>query len=172
MAITGLPKLGGTFSNGGAAEGNYRTEVADAQISEASTGRPQVVLDLTVRNDPNHPSKEGKRLTKMYQSLPQEGDDPENAKVTKGIIKRLIFDGFGLEWAKDEKPFDPRVLVGKMAWVQIAKKKDNKGIERSNVVAISQTAEGLPIPRVSPEAIAAKGGAKSGAKNGASARRR
>ena len=55
-----------------------------------------------------------------------------------------MFDGFGLKWPTEAKPFDPRNLQGKEAWILIAPRKDDKGETRNQVVAVVQDKAKLP----------------------------
>lgn len=169
MAITGAPQIlvGGAVSNGPAL-GDYHIIVSDAQLGESKTsGRGQLVLELTVKDDPNNPSKEGKKLTKMFQSLPAEGDDPEKVKQMQGMLKRLVYDGFGVKWPAEPKPIDPRIFVGKPAWIRLDNRKNNQtGEERSQVVAVAQAQDKLPVRRGETGNVA-----KPAGRGGASARR-
>lgn len=147
MGITGqTPQAyaGGTFTTGGA-KGDYHCRVDDAQITVASTGRLQFVLDLSVHNDPDHPGKEGKKLKKMFQSLAMPEDDKEKADQMRGMLKRFYYDGFGEKWPTDSKPIEARKWIGKEAWVRLDVDKDKP--EFTKVTHIAQNKEGLPTPK-------------------------
>lgn len=161
-AALGFPSLGGAVADFSTAKGNYHVEVLDASYGESKTGRAQLILQLVYKNDPNHPASEGKKLTRIYQSMPAEGDDADKVKMMKGIIKRMIFDGFGLKWSTDEKPFDPRVLVGKQAWVQVGDTKKADGTASTGITHVAQTLETLPIPRGVQAAAATAGAPRRG----------
>ncbi len=144
MSVAGLPTMGGDFSSATTAKGVYRVKVEDASIAEASTGRPQITMQLVVSKDPNHAAKEGKKLTKIFQSLPTGEDDADKRLMMKGMIKRMLFDGFAIPWPKEEKPLDPRKWVGKEAWVLIGDRKGKNGEMQTGVVAVAQEADKLP----------------------------
>lgn len=138
---------GGTYSSG-PSDGQYHVKVTDAQLGASSKGTPQMVLEFTVANDPNHPAKEGKKLTKKFITLgpadPTAADAAEKMEKIKGMMKRFLFDGFGMKWPESDKPQDPRDWVGKSVWVQVAKVAGRDG-PRADIVAIAQTQEGLPV---------------------------
>lgn len=156
MSVAGLPTMGGEFTNPGVAKGVYRVKVEDASLGEAKSGRHQFIAQLVVSNDPNHAAKEGKKLTKLYQSLPTGEDDADKKLMMKGIIKRMLFDGFGIPWPKEDKPFDPRKWVGKEAWVLVGDQKRADGSMGTGVVAIATEADKLPALKTTGEAPAAK----------------
>ena len=149
MAIEGAPDdvitAGGSYSSG-PAEGVYHVVVQEAARGESkSSSRPQLIIDLFGKDDQDHPAKQGKRVTKMYQSLSMKSDTKEKADTMRGMFKRLVFDGFGLKWPADDKPFDVRSLQGKEAWILIAPRKDDRdGSMRNQVVAIAQDKAKLP----------------------------
>jgi hypothetical protein len=167
------PMMGGTYGAGGPAKGQYHCIVNDAQITEAKTGRLQLVTEFFVRDDPNHPAKQNKKLTKWWQCFPMPDDDAEKAKNMRGMWKRLVYDGFGMKWPDSEKPFDPRVLIGKTAWVLMGDTKGADGQPRVGVVAVAQTQEGLPLPKngATDMAAAAVAGAAPSRVMGGRARR-
>ena len=143
---------GGPVSTG-PTEGDYHVVIADASLGTSSKGRPQLVLDLIVKDDPNHASREGKRLMKHFQSLADPAqDDEEKVKVMNGMFKRLLFEGFGLKWATENKALDARMFVSKTAWVRIAKKLNpQNGEERAQVVAAALTPDKLPVNKSTTE---------------------
>lgn len=143
MAIEGAPQIlvGGAVSTG-PASGDYHVICSDAATGISSTGRPNLQLELTVKNDDNHAAKNGKKLTRMFQSLPGSGDDDEKVKQILGMVKRLAYDGFGVKWPAEPKPIDPRIFVGKTAFVRLAQK---PGDDRTNVVAVAASLEKLPV---------------------------
>ena len=122
-----------------------------------------------MKNDPNNPGKEGKKLTKVFQSLPMEGDEEDKILTMRGMVKRFLYDGFGIKWPEKETALDPRDWVGRAAWVQIGDQKGADGQPRAGVTHIAQTAEALPLPKKA--ALAATGPAKATAKPAAGARR-
>lgn len=149
MAITGAPSFGGggSFSAGGPEKGQYHCIVADATTGESKNGRPKLTLVFNVHNDPNHPAKQGKKLTTMFQYATMDTDEKDKADVMKGMLKRLVYDPFGLPWGAEFKPLDTRKLVGKEVWVLIGDNKQADGTLRNGVVALSATQEGLPLPK-------------------------
>lgn len=172
MAIpTGSSTLvGGAYSSGGPELGDYNIVVTDASEGEAKTsGRKQLVLELSVKGDPNHPGKEGKKLITMRQNLPAESDEPDKVKTINGMLKRMCYDGFGVKWPTEPKPLDPRIFVGKTAAVRLDKREgtdaSGKTTEFTNVVAVAQSLDGLPKPKA-PKAAA------TNAKSAAASRRR
>lgn len=159
-AATVQVKFGGEFSNG-PAKGQYHVIVSDAQIGAAkSSGRPNITLDIFVKNDPGHPNKEGKRLQKLFQSLPMESDDADKRKSMRGMVKRLCYDGFGVEYPTEEKDLDPRVWIGKTAWVLVGDQKDQSGQLRTGIVAVAQKQEQLPLPKGATSTIPPKNGGR------------
>lgn len=149
MAIEGAPviNIGGAVSTGPEA-GDYHILVTDAALGKSKSERPNLQLELTVKDDPNHAAKEGKKLTKMFQSLPQDSDDEDKRKVMQGMLKRLVYDGFGVKWPTEPKALDPRIFVGKKAWIRLAKKKNEQtGEDRSEVVAVALTQDKLPASK-------------------------
>lgn len=158
-AITGAPDtlIGGAYSSG-PSSGVYHVEVTDAQKTEAKTGRNMASLELTVKNDANHPSMEGKVLCTLRQSLPMPGDEEESSKKMQGMIRRMLYLGFGVAWPDKPKAFDPRIFVGRAAYALIAPKKNQNGEERNDVIAIAQEAAQLPTPKIAQAVMSAKGG--------------
>ena len=159
MAIEGAPTInvGGAVSNG-AEPGDYHVIISDAALGTSKTGRPNLQLELTVKDDPNHVAKEGKKLTKMFQSLAQASDDEDKVKTMNGMLKRMVFDGLGVKWPTEPKPLDPRVFAGKKAWVRLDRKKNEQtGEDRSEVIAIALTADKLPAKKGVPTIAAAAG---------------
>lgn len=151
MSITGAPVevlMGGSYTSG-TAEGDYHVIVSDAQLGLAKTGRPQLIAQLTVKNDPAHPAREGKPLTRMFQSLPQPGDPEDKRDSMKGMVKRLWYDGFGVPWPKEDKKLDARLFINKEAYVRLAKK---EGKAFPDVVAVATTLDGLPPKHGAPTA--------------------
>ena len=148
MAIEGAPQIliGGAVSTG-PAKGDYHIIVSDASLGTSSTSRPNLQLELTVKDDPNHTAKEGKKLTRMFQSLPQDGDDEEKVKTMQGMLKRLVYDGFGVKWPAEPKPIDPRIFLGKTAFVRLDQK---PGDDRTNVVAVAHALDKLPVRKGTP----------------------
>lgn len=155
MAIAAAPDTafaGGPVSTG-PAPGDYHVVIQDAQNGVSGSGRPSLNFDLVVKDDPNHPAKNGKKLTKMFNSLgsAEHGDDEDKLKMMAGILKRQVYDGFSVPWPKERKPIDPRIFIGKEAWVRLATQKNPKtGEDRSQVVAVAQTLDKLPVSRGTP----------------------
>ena len=151
MAIEGAPSIniGGAVSTG-PEPGDYSVLITDAAVGASSTGRPNLQLEFTVKDDPNHVAKNGKKLTKMFQSLPQGSDDEEKVKTMQGMLKRLVYDGLGVKWPTEPKPLDPRQFAGKKCWVRLAKKKQEGRDERTEVVAIALTQDKLPLLKGAP----------------------
>jgi len=147
MVIAAAPDgafVGGEVYNGPGL-GDYHVVVSDAQLGETNKkDRKQLILELTVKGDPNHASMEGKKLTKMWQSFPNKDDDDQKRKQMLGIIKRQVYEGFGLPWPKESKALDPRIFVGKEAWVRFGERKDKEGKMRQNITHVVQKAENLP----------------------------
>ena len=154
MAINGAPDaifLGGSYSTG-PAEGVYHTVVHEATQGESkSSSRPQLVITFFGKDDPDHPAKQGKKVTTMYQSLPMDGDDKEKADIMRGMVKRLVFDGLGLKWSPEPKAFDVRSIVSKECWILIGPRKDDRdGSIKNQVVAIAQSKDKLPKLKGAP----------------------
>lgn len=168
MEITAYPMQGGEYSTYSLDKGNYRCKVTDASYGEAKTGRQQLILDLTVEGDPNHPAKEGKRLTRHYQSVVMPAsDDADKIKTLKGFWKRMISDGFALKWDPlNAKPFDPRTLIGKIVFVQIGNTKRADGSPAQGVVALAPTADKLPAVKIDTGTGAAAAVGGNGAAGG------
>ena len=147
MAINAAPDavmVGGEVYNGPEL-GDYHVIVSDASLGETNKkDRKQLILELTVKDDPSHVSMEGKKLTKMWQSFPNAGDDDRKKKTMLGIIKRQVYEGFALAWPKELKAFDPRIFVGKTAWVRFGERKDKEGKMRQNITHVVQKLEQLP----------------------------
>lgn len=147
MAINGAPDavlVGGEVYNGPEL-GDYHVIVSDAQMGETNNKeRKQLILEFTVKDDPNHTSMEGKKLTKMWQSFPNEKDDDRKKKTMLGILKRQVYEGFGLPWPKEPKALDPRIFAGKTAWVRFGERTDKEGKKRQNITHIVQKLEQLP----------------------------
>lgn len=147
MAITAAPDsvlVGGEVYNGPEL-GDYHIVVSDASMGETNKkDRKQLILEFTVKDDTNHTSMEGKKLTKMWQSFPNAADDDRKRKTMLGILKRQVYEGFGLPWPKEPKALDPRIFVGKTAWVRFGERKDKEGKLRQSITHIVQKLEQLP----------------------------
>lgn len=147
MAITGAEDaivVGGDYSLGGTADGDYRVKVNSVGIGTASTGTKQLTMEFFGKGDPDHPAKEGKFVFKMYQSLPSEKQDAEKRKQTQGFLKRLVYDGFGFDWPKTGKKFDARMFADKECWIRIKKR---EGKDRPEIVAIALERDNLPATK-------------------------
>lgn len=146
MAITGASDeiiVGGAYNSGGPPPGAYRVVVQDSALKVASTGTQQLQLTFYGKSDPDHPTKEGKFVAMMFQTLPSAKQDDEKRKNTQGFLKRLCYDGFELEWPKAGKKFDPRLFTNKEGWILLKKdEKDEQG--RMKVVAIAKSKDLLP----------------------------
>lgn len=172
----GLPKIGGAFSSGGPQKGAYHVKVSDAQVCEAKEvkeeeGRTQkrlgYALQFDVYDDPNHPAKNGKKLTKEQFWLPDAEDDDDKRKTMNGMLKRGPFDGLGVRWPEKEEEFDPRDFIGKTGYVLVDEQEDKRDNSmRTRVVAIRQDPSKLPKLK---EAKAAAGGKSDEKKGGAAA---
>lgn len=151
MAIEGAPviNIGGAVSTG-PEPGDYAVIISDAAIGKSGTGRPNLQLEFTGKDDPNHPAKDGKKVTKMFQSLADVSDDADKVKTMNGMLKRLVFDGLGVKWPAEPKPLDPRVFAGKKCWIRLEKKKQEGRDERTEVVAIALTQDKLPVKKGAP----------------------
>lgn len=170
--IEGLFIVGGEYSSGFHIDaGNYHVKVKDASNGETKSGdRGRLNIELMYFNDPNHAAKEGKTLIKTGQNYASPNDDADKKKMMNGFLKRLIFDGFGLEWPKAGKAFDPRLLVGREAWVQIRPQGADAGefAGSPQLYAVAQNVEDLPkLPAIQASATAID--AKKNAKNGQTA---
>lgn len=161
MAIEGAPQiLVGGAVNSGPVEGDYHVIVSEASIGTSKTGRPNLQLELTVKDDQDHVAKNGKKLTRMFQSLPQPGDDGEKVKDMQGFLKRIVYSGLGIKWPTEGKPLDPRIFVGKTAYARLAKKTPTD--EFANIVAMAPTREALPVKKGIPTGpVAGNGAAKA-----------
>lgn len=133
---------------GGGVEGDFHVIVQDARKGESAQKKtPMVELDLVVKDDPDHAAKEGKGILgsnpfKARWYFPRV-DDPEDKKLQqRGIMKRQLYQGFGVKWPDEEgKKFDPRIFVGKMAWVRL---KTKEGEDFPQVSAVAVNKEDLP----------------------------
>lgn len=147
MAVQAAPDaafVGGEVYNGPEL-GDYHVIVSDSAMGETNKkDRKQLILELTVKDDPNHTAMEGKKLTKMWQSFPNAADDDRKRKTMLGIIKRQVYEGFGIPWPKDSKPLDPRIFTGKSAWVRFGERKDKEGKIRQNITHVVQKQDQLP----------------------------
>lgn len=148
MAINAAPDavlVGGEVYNGPEL-GDYHVVVSDASMGETNDKkRKQLILEFTVKGDSGHQSMEDKKLTKMWQSFPNAEDDERKKKTMLGILKRQVYEGFGLPWPKEPKALDPRIFVGKTAWVRFGEKFDKKNNKmRQNITHIVQKLEQLP----------------------------
>lgn len=147
--VTGAPaalKVGGATSSG-PAPGIYHVKVTDVQTGTSSKkGTPFVGLELTVHKDPDHAAKEGKKLTvaRFYFPHPDE-TDADKVKQVKGMLKRNLYLGFGIQWPKEEKALDVRQFSGKEAWVQMdfPSKSEEGEDARCEVRRIAQKREDL-----------------------------
>lgn len=145
--------IGGKFSSG-PAEGVYHVQVTetgkDKSKGDPAKNKPQrpfLALTLTVTaKDKIHASKKGKKLTVDRSYFPHPSDDTDKIETMLGMLKRKLYDGFGLAWPKDSKKFDPRVFANKEAFVWLAKGKPNEetGEARVEVQAYAQTPDKLP----------------------------
>ena len=138
-------EAGGAVSTG-ARPGVYHVECREASRGESKTSkRSQFILDLFGKDDPNNTSKEGKRIIKMFQSLAIPSDDEDKRQAMRGVLKRLCYEGFSVPWPEKTGSLDPRRFQGKTAWILVDKVKDNKEQMRSQVVAVAQEREQLPV---------------------------
>jgi hypothetical protein len=150
LASTSPGVVGGSYSTG-PAHGQYHCVVNDAAITESRTGRPMATLKLVVKDDPNHQSKESKGLGRdIRQSLPMDSDDPEKVGVMKGMVKRMLYDGFDMPWPDEAMPLDKfkaeiRKWVGKQCWVNIGDTKQADGTMGPGVTDVAITQEKLPV---------------------------
>ena len=80
----------------------------------------------------------------MY--FPHPSDDKDKVETMLGMLKRKLYDGFGLPWPKDSKKFDPRIFQNKEVFVWLAKGKPNEetGEARVEVQNYALTADKLP----------------------------
>lgn len=148
MAITGAPDavfVGGEVYNGPEL-GDYRITVSDSSLGETQDKkRKQLILEFTVTGDPAHASMEGKKLTKYWQTMPNKDDDDKKKKQMLGILKRQVYEGFGIAWPKELKALDPRIFTGKTAWVRFGERFDKKNNKmRQTITHIVQSLEQLP----------------------------
>lgn len=135
--------MGGAYSSG-PAKGVYRGIVQEAAIADTQSGGKKLSLTIFGKNDPDHPDKEGKKLFTFSQTFPSANQPAETQSLVKGIWKRLIYDGFGLKWSTEAKPFDQRQLVGKEAFFLVDEKKQADKSMRNDVVAIALEKDKLP----------------------------
>ncbi len=165
MGISGAAQeammWGGATSNGGAATGVYGAVVTEAALG-MSKGlvekndkgeevivkhpRPYIELEFAGKNDPDHPAKNGKKITKQKFYGPTASDDADKKKLMAGMLKRSLGDGFGIKWATDGKPLDPRIFIKKECFLAIGPGKENEETKetRQEILAIAPTKKQLP----------------------------
>ena len=117
MAINAAPDsvmVGGEVYNGPEL-GDYYVIVSDASLGETNNKeRKQLILELTVKDDPGHPSMNGKKLTKMWQTFPCAKDDDRKRKV--------MFGGVGPGGGKTPRePIDLKALRAMIARIRRGK---------------------------------------------------
>jgi len=165
MGITGAPEammVGGAVNTGGPAPGIYRVIVADAGIgitdgNEAAGKAPRhyVELEFHGKGDPDHPAKDGKKITKQRFYGASSADDREKQKNMLGMLKRRVYDGLGVKWPTGESKLDARIFSKKEAFIAIAPSKENPetGECRNEVQAIALKKEKLPKKYLAPDAF-------------------
>ena len=156
VGITGAPEVmmvGGAVSTGGAKPGIYRCIVTDAATGmskgDEEKGRPPrpfVELEFAGKGDPEHPTKEGKKVTKQKFYGASGSDDPDKKKMMNGMLKRSVYDGLGLKWPTEGKALDPRIFVKKECFIAIGLSKADAetGDQRPEVQAIAIERAKLP----------------------------
>jgi hypothetical protein len=145
--------VGGAYSTG-PAEGVYHIQVTETGKDESKgengkPKRPLVTLTLTITaKDKVNASKKGKKLMTDRTYFPCGADDKDKVKTMLGMLKRKLYDGFGIAWPKESKKFDPRIFANKEAFVYLAKGKPNPdtGEQRVEVQAYALTPDKLPKP--------------------------
>jgi len=156
MGITGAPEMmmvGGAVSTGGAKPGVYRVIVTEAAIGMSKGNealgkppRPFVELEFFGKGDAEHPTKEGKKVTKQKFYGACGSDDADKRKMMNGMLKRSVYDGLGLKWPTDNKPLDARIFVKKECFIAIglSKADTETGDQRPEVQAIAVERAKLP----------------------------
>lgn len=136
--------MGGRFSNG-PAKGVYHGIVTEAAVGDTQKGGKKLSITVFGKDDPDHPEKEGKKLFTFSQTFPSESQDADTQDRMRGMWKRIIYDGFGLKWSTEPKPFDARQLVGKQAYFVVDEKKDQNGAPRNDVVGVYLEKDAIPV---------------------------
>lgn len=146
-------KVGGAVSTGPAA-GIYHVQVTEASLGTSKQkGTPYIELVFTVKDDPDHESRNGKKLLSQRFYGPGEHHDEATALTMQGMLKRGIFKGFGVAWPKENAALDARKFVGKTAWVlvQAERKPQDPNEPRMEVSRISQEKEKLEQVKTADE---------------------
>lgn len=166
MAITGAPEammVGGAVNSGGPAAGIYRIVVADASTgmskgdeAKGKLPRHYIELEFHGKGDPDHPAKDGKKVTKQKYYGTASNDDAEKRKDMLGMLKQRLYNPFNVKWPSAGAAVDARIFVKKEAFIVIAPGKANEeGETRNEVQAIAQKKEKLPKKWLAPDAFKA-----------------
>ena len=147
---------------------DYHCIVTDASRGLSSTGKAQVILEFTVKDDKNHPSMEGKKLSKAWFTWPAGTESDTDKKRALYRLRRMLFEGLGVSWPKEGKTGDPRIFSGKQGYCRIGTTTNKKtGKVFTGVTHIVQD------PKKFPAKVATdKNGASVGTGQAAAAPRR
>lgn len=146
-------KVGGAVSTGPQA-GIYHVQVTEATLGTSKQkGTPYIELTFSVKDDPDHASREGKKLMNQRFYGPGEHHDEATALTMQGMLKRGIFRGFNVPWPKEGVNLDARKFVGKTAWVLVAqeKKPQDPNEPRMEVQRIAQEKSALESAKKADE---------------------
>ena len=147
--------IAGGKTSSGVKRGVYHIVVAevgkglsegDAKAKPPKPKRPFIALTLNVtKKDKLNVSKHGKKLLTDKTYFACKEDDREKQEMMSGMVKRKLYDGFGITWSKDAKKVDERVFANKEAyvWVDFGKA-DDSGEARTQVQAVSADITKLP----------------------------
>ena len=164
MAITGAPEVmmvGGAVNSGGPPAGIYRIIVADASTgmskgdeAKGKAPRHYIELEFHGKGDPDHPAKDGKKVTKQKFYGTASNDDAEKRKDMLGMLKNRLYVPFNVKWPAAGAAVDARIFVKKEAFIVIAPGKPNEeGETRNEVQAIAVKREKLPKKFLAPDAF-------------------
>lgn len=109
--------------------------------------RPFLGLALEVtKKDKFHPSKVGKKLLTDKTYFAVASDETDKREMMAGMVKRKLFDGFGIPWSKDAKKLTGQLFIDKEAyvWVDLGKDEGDGTERRTQIQAISQDITKLP----------------------------
>src|SRR5574343_204928 len=136
----------GGKTSSGPARGVYHIKVVEHEKG-MSQGDPNAVDKKTVKKkDKFHPSKVGKQLLTDKTYFAVASDETDKREMMAGMVKRKLFDGFGIPWSKDAKKLTGQLFIDKEAyvWVDLGKDEGDGTERRTQIQAISQDITKLP----------------------------